>query len=454
MPKFIKLFKHMDDESLGRIITATVSAGSQWGNLGKMSKLGKAVTIASSVVTLASVARSVYFMGKDMFSTNDYTIVIDTPNSPLYSAAESILMDNMDNSHLRSFTASVDNYNYSELYDETTSTVDPESVKNIIKYTLNESVETTVNINGHSIHIRTDFEEVEEGKSAGLRRYFIVITAQDAYGLQEVQKELTNRCVIAVKGDSVSSKLHTYSYGRFNSKPYPRRPKESVILRDGVWDSIYNHVKTFVDSKDKYERLALPYHTGVLLYGPPGTGKTSVIHAISTEFKMDVYQINLSSIDNDDELAEMVSDIPGRSIILLEDVDVATPSIQDRNSIDSSEKVSLSGLLNVLDGSLSPTGSVIFMTTNDIDSIDSAVLRPGRSDLKVELSYMDQNQLSNTFKYFLDTVPEDTPLIVPELKVTSAEVTATFRNHINDLENAVPEIINLVSSKTTEVSNV
>ncbi len=115
---------------------------------------------------------------------------------------------------------------------------------------------------------------------------------------------------------------------------------------------------------------------------------------------------------------------PENSIILLEDIDAAFPNRKDADdddddkdkkkhkSIETSEngtgKVTLRGLLNALDGVASTEGRIIFLTTNYIDRLDSAMTRPGRVDLKVQIDYPDDDQLSRMFKRFYPDANVDT----------------------------------------------
>src|SRR5579864_4644893 len=120
----------------------------------------------------------------------------------------------------------------------------------------------------------------------------------------------------------------------------------------------------FRRSKQRYERLGVPYHRGYLLYGPPGTGKTSLVSALAAYFGLSVYCVNLAEFD-DRTLMAAVSQIPRNSVLLFEDIDcmkggqkreaasavsnAATPphSKQDESS-NAKNAVTLSGLLNLL----------------------------------------------------------------------------------------------------------
>src|SRR5262249_10897714 len=123
-------------------------------------------------------------------------------------------------------------------------------------------------------------------------------------------------------------------------------------------------------SKQRYQRLGVPYHRGYLFYGPPGTGKTSMVSAIGAHFGLSVYTVNLGDF-NDRSLMNAVSQVSADSILLFEDLDCMKGS-KARTKENAHEKpaqpdtptqqnvVTLSGLLNVLDGFYAPT-NVLFM---------------------------------------------------------------------------------------------
>lgn len=102
--------------------------------------------------------------------------------------------------------------------------------------------------------------------------------------------------------------------------------------------------------------------------------------------------------------------MPKNSILLLEDIDCAFPSREETDAISQGlpftslstkrSSVSLSGLLNVIDGCGAEEGKLFFATTNYVERIDPALLRPGRIDLKVEYKLADRGQAEALFLRF------------------------------------------------------
>ena len=148
--------------------------------------------------------------------------------------------------------------------------------------------------------------------------------------------------------------------------------------------------------------------------GPPGTGKTSLSFAIAGHFNLDVHCISLaeSSITEED-LVLLFDELPEKCLVLLEDVDCAglvdrarlplnnralpARGISGNGSDNDVPRISLSGLLNVIDGIASHEGRVLIMTTNHVDSLDAALLRPGRVDLCIHFELATKKQAEDLF---------------------------------------------------------
>lgn len=154
--------------------------------------------------------------------------------------------------------------------------------------------------------------------------------------------------------------------------------------------------RAFLASGEWYSRRGIPWRRGWLLSGEPGGGKTSMVRAVATELRLDLYLLDLGDPAlGDVGLQAIVAQIPPRSILLIEDVDrlLDAPRRKAKKKDDdegdgeeeSAMKVTLAGLLNALDGVLSSTGRILAMTTNHRDRIDPALVRPGRVDLDLQV---------------------------------------------------------------------
>jgi chaperone BCS1 len=219
----------------------------------------------------------------------------------------------------------------------------------------------------------------------------------------------------------VQSSLFTYNDGWDFVEGYVPRLLDSVILQPGEKEHLIRDVETFQKSRQRYERLGVPYHRGYLLYGPPGTGKTSLVSALAANFGLSIYSINLADF-NDRTLLNAVNQVMRNSVLLFEDIDcmksanarVPSSSCTNDGTRTGNEKentaekngVTLSGLLNVLDGFYAPTNVLFMMTTNRIEALDEALLRPGRIDYKLFLGTAGDRQKIELFRRFFPEASE------------------------------------------------
>ncbi|KAJ2850230.1 Complex III assembly protein translocase and chaperone [Coemansia brasiliensis] len=185
--------------------------------------------------------------------------------------------------------------------------------------------------------------------------------------------------------------------------PRKRRLLQSVILDRNVSESIVTDVQDFIANGKWYDDRGIPYRRGYLLYGPPGSGKTSFIQALAGSLGYNICILNLSERGlTDDRLNHLLTVAPERSLLLLEDVDAAftRERQQSEHAAYQQSMVTFSGLLNALDGVASSDERIIFMTTNHIERLDPALIRPGRVDVKVYLGNATPYQIRRMFTRF------------------------------------------------------
>src|SRR5215469_1069996 len=244
-----------------------------------------------------------------------------------------------------------------------------------------------------------------------------------------------------VKRQGVQSYLYMYDDGWDYLEGYSPRGLASVVLQPGEKEHLLQDVAQFQRSKQRYEQLGVPYHRGYLFYGPPGTGKTSLVSALAAHCGLSIYIINLAEF-NDRSLMSAVNKVPANSVLLFEDIDCMRGS-QSREGLDlgggksgtptpaakenaSQNGVTLSGLLNVLDGFHAPSGVLFVMTTNHVEKLDPALLRPGRIDYKLFLGKASDQQKIELYRRFF---PGTTEVEAREFVETSrsAETMAEFQ---------------------------
>lgn len=189
-------------------------------------------------------------------------------------------------------------------------------------------------------------------------------------------------------------------------KKLARRDLSTVVLPAGQSESIVRRVEDFLGRREWYTNRGIPYRLGLMFYGEPGCGKTSMIHALASHFRRDIYFLGLSSVASDANLVSLMSDVKRDSIIVLEDIDAWNVNL-DRDSDEHSKVgVSIAGLLNVLDGIMALEDQVVIATTNRIETLDPALTRKGRFDIHVHFGRLDyEDFLVLARRFYNDVTP-------------------------------------------------
>jgi mitochondrial chaperone BCS1 len=251
------------------------------------------------------------------------------------------------------------------------------------------------------------------------------------------------------KRQGVQSYLYTYDDGWDYVKGYSPRVLDSVVLEPGEREHLLQDVAQFRRSKQRYARLGVPYHRGYLFHGPPGTGKTSLVSALAAHFGLSIYTINLADF-TDRSLMSAVNQVPRNSVLLFEDVDCmrgsqsraafdsaggqyGSATVSAKENVSAQNGITLSGLLNVLDGFYAPTGVLFVMTTNHVEKLDQALLRPGRIDYKLYLGKASDHQKVELYRRFFPDSPEVEARGFVEAS-RSAETMAEFQGLLLALE--------------------
>jgi chaperone BCS1 len=185
-------------------------------------------------------------------------------------------------------------------------------------------------------------------------------------------------------------------------------------------------------------KLALPWHRGYMFHGPPGTGKTSMVKALANEFKLDLWYVSLGDLKEEASLINLLSEVSPRSILLLEDVDTIqlTHDRDEEPKAKSPTNISLSSLLNALDGVATPHGLVTVMTTNHFDRLDPALTRAGRMDRVEELAYPGTREVDALYQRFYGSPLPSWSHGEAVVPMSQAEVSEVFKRHLDDPEGA------------------
>lgn len=230
----------------------------------------------------------------------------------------------------------------------------------------------------------------------------------------------------------------------------PCRSFETIFLEKGIKEKIMQAIEDFIDPETKkdYQKFNIPYKLNIMLHGKHGTGKSSTISAIATEINSDVAIINFTNRMDDAALVHAINNVSQLErcrVLVMEDIDSL---FIDRKEHDTSKNaVTLSGLLNALDGLSRAEGLIVVMTTNKLDSIDSAMLRPGRVDLLVHFKDASKDIIRDMYNFYF---PEHAHVFesfykhIQSHKVTASMLQQHFFAHRKQPDRIVADIHQLL----------
>ncbi|PGH12418.1 hypothetical protein AJ80_06725 [Polytolypa hystricis UAMH7299] len=257
----------------------------------------------------------------------------------------------------------------------------------------------------------------------------LIIEARDASLIREKARTCVRR-----PGPKEFRSRGYYAWSKVATRP--SRPIDTVVLDHKQKNKILADINEYLHPATPrwYANRGIPYRRGYLFYGPPGTGKTSLSFAIAGVFGLEIFCISLLDPSlAEEELGLMFNSLPRRCVVLLEDIDTAglgrktaedskpdtekkddgsntsaaeeaenkprstTRKIGSTGRSEDSKGISLSGLLNAIDGVASHEGRVLVMTTNHPENLDEALIRPGRIDMKIEFTLSTRQQIREIF---------------------------------------------------------
>lgn len=423
---------------------------------GRTRRLIGAATIGAAMITQA---KSIITKARERLA---WSIVVDASDD-LYADLHQWLLEQLPEHRRRSLAAHTVHHaartDKGDSGDPTPSTSPQDGDKpgdgprQSIDFRYDSSRTQTVELDGHRITVAI---EKEEGSGWGGQ------SAAQAPEWAKPRARIRLTCYSMAGRLAIESFLRKITEARYASGRTPRlnlanrwggwelrrdlppRSIDTVALPEGQLEDLLVDVEQFLAQEDAYSRLGVPWHRGYLLVGPPGTGKSSIVRAVATYLGLDLYYVPLGDLQFDANLLQLMGNVAPRSIVLFEDIDVLTNASHDRAAQDGEpEGVTLSGLLNALDGVATPHGLITFMTTNDGDRLDPALIRPGRMDRRFEIGHCTIDQALRLWRIaFPDHPLQASPISRHEWpdSLAPAEVVGMLTAHVDDVSGALLEL--------------
>ncbi|GLT97522.1 hypothetical protein SLE2022_150810 [Rubroshorea leprosula] len=270
------------------------------------------------------------------------------------------------------------------------------------------------------------------------------------------------------RGGSLDSRGHPWE-----SVPFKHPSTFDTLAMDPVKKKeIMDDLKDFASGQLFYQKTGRAWKRGYLLYGPPGTGKSSMIAAMANFLSYDIYDLELTEVHNNSELRKLLMKTSSKSIIVIEDIDCSINLTNRKKNSQSTKNyydpevrcgsgsvcgedggnsITLSGLLNFTDGLWSCCGSerIFVFTTNHIEKLDPALLRSGRMDMHIYMSYCSYPSLMILLKNYLeydeaklnDVSLKELEEVVEKAKMTPADVSEVLIKNRRDKDKAVRELL-------------
>ena len=289
----------------------------------------------------------------------------------------------------------------------------------------------------------------QQGSNGPIKETISVRTLGRSQGtVREIAEEMR---LLRSDGGRVDVKVYD-GWWRNAAKRVPRS-LDSLILRDGQLESVIEDASWFFGAAEWYAHRGIPWRRGYLFSGQPGTGKSTFAFVLASHFKRPLCVLNLGSLDGDSDLFSAMAEMPPDGILLIEDVDAANNfegSARRRKSNnsqpakkkgDGEEKpLTLSAFLNAIDGVASVDGRLLIMTSNCPDTLDEALVRPGRVDRHEIVGPLETKAARRLFLRFWPNHVALSTRIHLQQSLPAAAIQESFVRHRDNPRDAVSAV--------------
>ena len=257
----------------------------------------------------------------------------------------------------------------------------------------------------------------------------LVIYGESIFSIEDFVELCKHEYALYLKDNKSYYNLYRLSQsGTWASCPIKTiKTMKNIYLEEAVKKEIIRIIDGFLKKEDFYRTMGISYKCGFIFHGEVGLGKTSICYAIAYEYKRDIFSVALIDI-KPQMMHQIFSQIPDYSVVLFDDIDRSMDeSIINNNTAKSDGK--LGALLEILDANQYLHGCIVAMTTNNYETIDPAIVRPGRIDHAYKFTYLSLGVLKEILSSFF---PDDVEMIkgikhdICRRKISTSELINTI----------------------------
>ncbi|KAG4175384.1 hypothetical protein ERO13_A11G182200v2 [Gossypium hirsutum] len=314
---------------------------------------------------------------------------------------------------------------------------------------------------GEKKHFELSFNKKHKDKVLDFYLPYVLLKAEEIKKQDKMIKLYSRQCPFSCEDDN---ERRGGSWGSIILE-HPAT-FDTLAMDPALKKMIIDDLEMFLRRNAYYKKVGKAWKRGYLLYGPPGTGKSSLVAAMANYLKFDIYDLGLTSVRSDAELRRTLLSTTNRSILLIEDIDCSSEVLErqmrnkNKKLPDKTGQLTLSGILNCIDGLWSSCGDerIIVFTTNYKDRIDPALLRPGRMDLHINMSYCTTDGFRLLASNYLGISSKHNPFfaeidsLLNSTEATPAEVAEELMKS-DDPNIALQGLVNFLKRKRDEADD-